>query len=316
MSSHPRVHVVMLTYNHCEYTLQALDSLGKMTYPNYELIVVDNHSTDRTVEMVEERYPNVTLLVNPSNLGFAAGINSALRLSLDQRADFILIVNNDILVASSLLTHLVAAMEADVGAASPLIYCLDAPKRIWSAGFSKHPLLLEMRGGARGQIDSGQWRRPFEVDYLLGCAMLLNSAVLREVGLFDERYFFYYEDLDFSLRVRRRGYRLVTVPQARMWHKGAGSAESAFRVYQMGRGSVIFFRTHAQGLRRPAVFLFRSGTALKKTLEFLLRKRPHLVRHYWRGLLDGWRAFDAARAQVGTCMQSVAHRPRKENGHA
>ena len=127
MSNHPLVHVVMLTYNHCEYTLQALASLSKMTYPSYELIVVDNQSTDRTVEMVQEKYPDVTLLVHSSNLGFAAGINSGLQLSLAQRADFVLVINNDVLVTPSLLTHLVAAMEVDVGATAPLIYCWMTP---------------------------------------------------------------------------------------------------------------------------------------------------------------------------------------------
>ena len=310
MSNPPLVHVVMLTYNHCEYTLQALASLSKMTYPRYELIVIDNQSTDCTVEMVEKEYPSVRLLVNPANLDFAAGINLGVQFSLARGADFVFIVNNDVLVEPSLLTHLVAAMEADVGAASPLIYYSDAPQRIWSAGFSKHPLLLEMRGGARGRIDPGLWQTPVEVDYLLGCAMLLNSAMLREVGLFDERYFFYYEDLDFCLRVRRYGYRLVTVPQARMWHKGAGSAGSAFRAYQMGRGSVIFFRTHARGWQKPAVFLFRSGAALKKSLVFLLSKRSHLVGHYWRGLRDGWRAFGAAPGHEETVPPSVPQRSR------
>jgi hypothetical protein len=89
---------------------------------------------------------------------------------------------------------------------------------------------------------------------------------------------------------------------------GAGSTESAFRTYQMGRGSVIFFCTHARGLQKPAVFLFRFGTALKKTLGFLLSKRPHLVRHYWRGLWDGWRASEAAPAHRETRTSSVIQR--------
>jgi hypothetical protein len=120
--------------------------------------------------------------------------------------------------------------------------------------------------------------------------MLLDSSMLREIGLFDERYFFYYEDLDLCLRIRRQGYRLITVPQAKMWHKVAGSAGmgSAFRTYHMARSGVIFFRTHARGFQRPASFLFRAGSALKSSLKFLLTKRYHLLRHYWQGLWDGW----------------------------
>ena len=289
----PLIYVVILTYNHCKDTLQALDSLGRMIYPNYKLLVVDNKSTDGTVEIVQEKHPEVGLMVHPSNQGFAAGINPGLQHALDRGADFILVINNDVLVAPPMLTDLVKVMKPDIGAAAPMIYYLDDPKRIWSVGFSKHPLLLEMRGGSRGQIDQGQWQTPFEVDYLLGCAILLNSSMLRRVGLFDERYFFYYEDLDLSLRARGRGYRLVTVPQAKMWHRGAGSAGmgSPFRTYHMARGSVIFFRTHARGLQRPASFLFRTGSALKVSFKFLLSKQPRLLRHYWQGLWDGWRTF-------------------------
>jgi GT2 family glycosyltransferase len=292
MANSPLVYVITLTHNHCDDTLQALDSLSRMVYPSYELLVVDNQSTDGTVDRVREEYPEVELLVNRSNLGFAAGINPGLQYALDRGADFVLAINNDVFVAPPMLTHLVAAMKRDVGAAAPMIYYLEDPKRIWSIGFSRHPLLLEMRGGARGQIDEGQWQIPFEVDYLLGCAMLLNSSTLREVGLFDERYFFYREDFDFSLRVRQHGYRLITVPQAKMWHKVGGSAgmESAFGTYQMARGSVIFLRTHTRGLQRPASFLFRSGSALKNSYKFLASRRYHLLRHYWRGLWDGWRA--------------------------
>jgi len=286
----PFVYVVILTFNHCEYTLKALESLSKLTYPNYKLLVVDNRSTDGTIEAIREEFPFVEIIVNPANLGFAAGINRGLRLALNRGADFILIINNDVIVDPSMLTYLVEAMGPEIGAAAPLIYYMDDPRRIWSIGFSKHPLLLEMRGGARGQIDHGQWQAPFEVDYLLGCAVLLNSLMLKEVGLFDEQFFFYYEDLDLSIRAQRRGYRLITVPQARIWHKGAGSAgvESEFMVYHRARGSVIFFRKHAHNWQKPAIFLFRIGSALKTSLKFLLRRKSHLFQAYWKGLIDGW----------------------------
>ena len=293
MPNRSLVYVVLLTYNHCQDTLRALDSLSKMTYPDFKLLVVDNQSTDGTVETVRRQYPEVELVVHSSNRGFAAGVNPGLQYALERGAEFVLTINNDVIVDPTMLSHLVAAMgEPDVGGTAPMIYCMDDPKRIWSVGFLKHPLLLEMRGGARGQIDQGQWQTPFEVDYLLGCAILLRSSMLREVGLFDERYFFYYEDLDLSMRTRQQGYRLLTVPQAKMWHKGAGSAGSgsAFRTYQMARGSVIFFRMHARSLQRPASFLFRAGSAIKTSMTFLLRKQPLLLRYYWQGLRDGWRA--------------------------
>lgn len=295
----PLVYVVMLTYNRCEDTLRALGSLARMEYPNYRLLVVDNHSSDQTVEQVRSRFPLVEVIVNPANFGFAAGINVGIKRALNEGADLVLVINNDVIVAPSMLMRLVEAMAPDVGIAAPLIYYLDEPKRIWSSGFSRHPLLLEMRDGARGELDQGQWQDSFDVDYLLGCAMLLSREALETVGLFDERYFFYYEDLDLCLRMQRRGYRLITVPKAKMWHKGAASAgiSSAFRAYHMARSSVIFFGTHAQGPQRPLCLLFRLGSALKKSFQFVKNDQASLLYPYWKGLMDGWRVYRNSIAQ-------------------
>jgi len=290
MYGSPHVQIVILSYNQCEDTLRTLDSLSRMTYPNFELIVVDNNSTDLTIKAVQSKYPNVILLVQSTNKGFAAGANVGLQRGIETKADFVLIINNDVLVTPSMLTSLIESVTPDVGIVAPLIYYMDDPKRIWSKGFLKHPLLLEPRGNARGQIDHGQWITPFNVDYLLGCALLIRVSLLKEVGLFDERFFFYYEDLDFSLRIQQKGYRLLTVPQAKMWHKVASSAPvgSSFRTYHMARSSIIFFRTHAKGFQRLAVLIFRFGSAVKSSCIFLMGKRLDLLQNYWKGIWDGW----------------------------
>jgi GT2 family glycosyltransferase len=291
-SSSPLVYTVILAHNHCEDTLQALDSFCQTTCPNHRLLLVDNHSSDGTAAAVQARYPQIDILAHSANLGFAAGMNSGLQYALRRGADLILMANNDVVVSPSMVTCLVEAMKPGVGAAAPMIYYWNDPQRIWSAGFSIHPWFLEMRGGARGKVDDGRWKSPFEVDCLLGCAVMLSSSMLRDVGLLDERYFFYYEDLDLSIRARRKGYRLITVPDAKMWHKVAGSAGmgSAFRVYHMTRGNVLLFRIHARGLQRPFGILVRVGSAVKKSAQFLLRGQSALFQSYWRGAHDGWRA--------------------------
>jgi len=290
MNDFPEVYVIMLTYNHSEDTRQALISLRGLTYPHVRLLVIDNQSTDETVSMVRRDFPEVTLVINPTNLGFAAGINVGIHYAIESGAKLVLLINNDVVVAPDMLDHLVAALEDDVGATAPLIYYLDDPTRIWSAGFNRHPLIWEMRGGARDALDTGQWSVPFEVDYLLGCALLLNCDVLQKVGFFDECYFFYYEDLDLSWRIQKSGYPLLTVPQAHMWHKGSGSAGSSseFRVYHMARSSTIFFRSHAVGWRRFVIFLFRVGSALRKSWNFAFAGKFQHLRALWRGMCDGW----------------------------
>jgi GT2 family glycosyltransferase len=290
MNALPLVYIVVLTYNHCDYTRGALTSLLALSYSNYRVLILDNGSTDETPVQIPSEFPEFSFYCNPGNLGFAAGINVGLRMALEAGAEFLLVLNNDVQVDPHLLEPLVLAAGPDVGALAPMINSMEQHDRIWSAGFDRHPSLLEMRGGARGQLDTGQWSGPIEVDYLLGCALLLPAKVLREVGLFDERYFFYYEDLDLSLRIQARGYRLLVIPDAHVWHQGALSSEagSAFHVYQMARGSVIFFRSHAGGLSRILVLLYRAGSSIRKSLGFAARRRWDLIAQHWRGLRDGW----------------------------
>jgi len=286
----PLVYVIVLTYNHSADTRQSLLSLQQMTYDNFKLLVVDNNSTDDTVEVVQQEFHEISLLTNVSNLGFAAGANIGIQYALQNQARFILLSNNDVIVAPDMLDYLVAAMQEGVAAVAPLIYYFDDPHRVWSAGFMRHPITWAMHNGARGVLDEGQWQEPFEVDYLLGCALLLDSNALNSIGCLDENYFFYYEDLDISFKLQQAGMCLKTVPKAKLWHKVSVSAgkNTPFRVYQMARSSVFFFGSHALGCKKLIFFLFRLGSAIRTTLKLMLRKEGHLLKAYWHGIKDGW----------------------------
>lgn len=290
-TSQPLVYVVMLTWNQREDTLACLDSLSRMTYPNYRVVVVDNGSTDGTESAIRAQYPEVKVIVNPYNLGFTGGTNVGLRHALSQGADYILSINNDTLVAPDILDELVAhAAPPDVGAVAPKVYYADEPRRIWSMGARRHPWTLEMSDVGRGRMDVGQWEQALECDYLLGCAQLLKRSLLEEIGLLDEVFFLYYDDLDLCLRANRAGYRLLVVPQARMWHKvaaSAGGVDSPRVRYYRARSSVWFFRKHVRGLRWLIVIPYRCGSAVKTVLRLAIRRRWATVRAYVRGLRDG-----------------------------
>lgn len=288
----PLVYAVVLTHNHIDYTRRALASLQRMTYPAYRLLVVDNFSSDGTVEVVRKEFPAVEILVQASNLGFAAGMNAGLRLALARGAESILIANNDVEMDPELLFVLQSAMERDagIGAVAPLILSMSQPGRIWSSGFRRDPYLLEMRGGKRDRPSSEAPRQTTEVDYLPGCVLLLRSQMLQRAGLFDERFFFYYEDLDLCLRAQQCGYMLLVVPEARAWHLGAATAGQAspFQTYHRARGSVMFVRKHAKGLRSPLAMAFRLGSFVAASARALLAGRGDLLNPLWRGAYDGW----------------------------
>jgi len=284
----PLVYLITLNWNRRDDTLKCLGSLQQLDYPNTRLLVVDNGSTDRSVEAIREHFPAAKQILNAENLGFAGGFNRGLRFALEADADYILMVNNDTFVAPDLLEKLLQACEpADVGAVAPLIYYAAAPDRVWSAGAGRSRWTLELTGD-HGREE--QFTEVTEREFLSGCGLLIKRQVLERVGLFDERFFMYYEDSDFALRVRQAGYRLLLVPQAKMWHAVSQSSEgsdSPGERYWMGHSSVLFFRKHTRGWRWLLVFPWRLGSTIKTSLRLLSRGKSRAGRAYLRGSWEG-----------------------------
>ncbi len=291
--SAPLVYVVTVNWNNAPDTLACLETLARLTYPSYRLLTVDNGSTDGSAMRIAEAFPQAELLPLPENRGFAGGYNAGMRYALEHGADFVFILNNDTLAPPDLLEPLVeAAAPPDVAATAPLIFYADAPERVWSAGAGRNPWTLELTENHGRAAGFEQQEQPAEREFLSGCALLLKREALEKVGLFDEGFFIYYEDSDYSLRLRQAGYRLLLVPRARLWHKVSRSSlgsDSPGERYWMARSSVRFFRKHVRGLRWLVVIPWRLGSACKTTLRLLRHGNFRSVWYYWRGLRDGLR---------------------------
>jgi GT2 family glycosyltransferase len=199
----------------------------------------------------------------------------------------VLVLNNDTEVPPDVLEPLVhEASAAGVAIAAPVIYYHSAPRQVWSSGANRNPVTLELTG------NQGR-RRPLaqttDRDFVSGCAMLIKRSVLEQVGLFDERFFVYYEDSDYCLRVRRAGLRLRVVPAVSLWHKVSQSSDgsdSPGERYWMGRSSILFFQKHVRGWRWLAVVPWRLASTLKTTLRLLLIGRPRSAWAYLAGVLN------------------------------
>ncbi|MBI1881506.1 MAG: glycosyltransferase family 2 protein, partial [Chloroflexi bacterium] len=239
------IYLITLNWNRGQETLDCLHSLQGLSYPHRRIVVVDNGSTDDSVTLIQTQFPEIKLIGTGHNLGFAAGFNVGIRYALSHEAEHIFLLNNDTVVDTTLLDDLLQHAAPEVGVLAPAIFYADAPDRIWSTGGGRHPLLLEMTGhhGRNQALPCA----PVEREFLSGCALLIRREVFERVGLLDERFFMYYEDSDFCLRVRQVGFRLLLVPQARLWHKvsiSSGGADSPAERYLMARSSVLFFTKH------------------------------------------------------------------------
>lgn len=288
----PRVCAVVLNWNGADEAIQCLEHLAQQTYPHLETIVVDNGSVDDSVTRIRAAFPDVTVLENEVNLGFAGGINIGIRYALAQGFDFVLPLNNDLVLAPDCVEELVASSNLGFSFVTATIYYANDSRRIWSIGGNVHPLTLEKVGDARDEVDEAQLPDVMARDFVPGGATLMACRTLKEIGLFDEGYFLYYEDMDLSLRARRAGFRAAVATSARMWHgiaRSSGGSDSPRERYWMARSSVRYFAAHARFWQVPPILFWRLGSAVRTTWRLWREGKREALAAYWRGLGHGLR---------------------------
>jgi GT2 family glycosyltransferase len=251
MSAGPLVVCVVLSWNRRDDTLACLASLEQSTHEPTRVVVVDNASTDGTVDAVAAAFPSVDIVRNAENLGFAGGNDVGLQWALDAGADHVLVLNNDVEVEPTTVTRLLEAASSlpAVGAVNPKILFAEPPGRIWFAGARFDPRRgYNGRQRGYGRLDGPDYATTVETDRACGAAMLLPREALQAVGRFDEELFLYSEDTDWSLRAKAAGYRLYVVPEARVLHHvsaSAGGESSPTTLYYGMRNAIVVCERHA-----------------------------------------------------------------------
>lgn len=252
----PKVNVIVLTWNQCAVTLECLASLRDQQYPNVEITLVDNGSVDDTVPTIKEQFPEVTIIENGENLGFAEGNNVGLRRALEGDADYLMLLNNDTVVAPSMIGDLVGIMMADptIGISGPKMLYFDQPETIWCAGNRIDTRTGESIRLRAEQADDDRDQSLLDVDFITACAICLRRDLVEAVGLLDSRFFIYYEETDWCARARARGWRIVYVPTARLWHKVSATmgTTSPATEYYMTRNVLLYLAKNGRGITRLA----------------------------------------------------------------
>lgn len=254
----PEVTIVVLNWNNAPDTIECLRSLDEMDYPVYHVAVVDNCSTDDSVQTIRQHSPGTRILETQRNLGYAGGNNVGLRYALARNAEYICILNNDVRVAPDFLTALVSALAQVPGAgvATPLIAEEGQSDRVWALGQA-----VDWKTGEVARLHAGdaspamQAKRTIEVDAASGAAMLIRREVLESVGLLDEAFYLYYEETDWCLRVREAGYRISAVPSSVVWHRVSAALGQSSPVidYYMLRNHLRLIVRHWSGASRLSV---------------------------------------------------------------
>jgi GT2 family glycosyltransferase len=274
-AAQPHIAIIILNWNQRQVTLDCLASLREQHYSNLSIILVDNGSSDGSVAAVHSMYPEVTVLQNSENLGFAEGNNVGIRYALQSDAQYIMLMNNDTTVDPEMLDDLVAVIGADttVGIVGPKMLYFDHPDLIWCAGNK-----INWRNGKTIRLQSEQKDKGAdgdsrEVDFITACAIILRRQVIEQIGLLDPRFFIYYEETDWCIRARRVGWHILYVPRARLYHKvsAAMGITSPATDYYMNRNVMLFLAKNLRGWSRMQALALAILDNLRIIIVFTLK---------------------------------------------
>ncbi len=254
MINAPKVFIVILNYNGESTIKQCLNSVFQMDYPNFEVAVVDNNSNDGSLELAKRFFPKAHFIKNEKNVGFAAGNNVGIRFALEKMADYIFLFNNDATIKRSALLKLVDAAENDknAGIAGPVIFKGNAGSTWFAGGEIKWLTMKAAHTNSGINPEAGS----FKTQYVSGCAMLIKKKVFKRAGLLSEDFFLYYEDVDFCVQAKKKGFHSVIVPGAEAFHFENSEQNKKSKIYWLVISGLIFFKKNTPFFLKPWMYFY------------------------------------------------------------
>lgn len=224
----PSVAIILVNWNSYEVSNDCILSLKKIDYPNYTIILVDNGSADGSGMKIQKEHPDIVTILSDKNTGFTGGNNIGFRYSLENNFDYSMMLNNDTIVEPDFLSNLMNIIERSetIGAVQPRIHFDHNRQLLWNGGsyFNKFWGFTYTKGENRSPKKAHLINK--EVDWITGCAFLVRNSVLRKTGMLAENMFIYSEDVDLSFRIHERGYKLMYVADALIYHIAGMSNKS------------------------------------------------------------------------------------------
>ncbi len=233
----PHIKILILNWNGKDLLKHCLESVSKIDYPNYSVMVIDNGSTDNSIEMVKDNYAEVELLELDNNYGFAGGYNRCFTQLKNDYSEFVLLLNNDTEVDPDILNSFIHAKEmyGDNNLYGGKIFYQDKPKLIWYAGGNLNLKRAKISHRGIRQSDSPEFSDPMQTDYITGCCIFTSMGVINQLNGFDERFNMYGEDVDLCLRAKKEGINCYYCPDAKLSHHVSASLGGAFSVNKLSK---------------------------------------------------------------------------------
>ena len=284
---YPLISIVTVNYNQSGVTLEFLDSIKKITYPEIEIFVVDNASPNDTPDIIKEKFPDINYIKTEKNLGFAGGNNVALPYC---KGKYVLFINNDTEVPEGFLEPLVEVLENDesIGMVSPKIHYFHTPDTFQFAGFTPiNPITVRNFAIGFGEKDTGQYNITCETGSIFGAAMLVPMKLIEKIGMMSEVFFLYYEEHDWAEHFKKHGYKIYYQGKSLVLHKESISTvkDSPFQIFYLNRGRLLYARRNNTGLVKIASMFYLNLIAMPKTaFTYLRKKRPDLAKAVFKAV--------------------------------
>lgn len=287
------VAIILINWNNEKDCIDCLKSLEKVSHPDFKVFLIDNGSREESVACLRPfSKSGVEIIETGKNLGFSGGNNVGIRKALTEGFAYVLLLNNDTVVAPDFLNEMVKAAQSDarIGVVGPKIYYYFEPERIWYGGGA----VSWLKGGThpgQGEIDQNpDEREPLETAYVTGCAFLIKSGVIREIGEMCEDFFLYHEDTDWSLRAREAGYGVMYAPAAKVYHKVSRTTSSLGSpkiLYYDTRNALLLAKRHAPFFVRIWIYILNFIRYCKQIVKiFLVPSQREAARMIMKGTED------------------------------
>jgi hypothetical protein len=296
-----KLAIVIINWNSFDLTSDTLASLSSTSYKNYDIIVVDNFSTDNSAAQLEKDFPSIILLRSDENKGFTGGNNLGFDYAINEGYEYVMMLNNDVAVESDFLEPLVVKLDMDekIGGVQPLIYFYHDRELIWNAGSRYNdifgiPYILGYYRKDKGQL---QRKKQKSIDWITGCAFMIRTEVLKKVGVLKQDFFIYYEDVDLSFRIKEAGYALAYEASSVVYHKTGMSHKSKEKLkegylnpkvhYLNARNRLFVLKEYTQKIAIPTVILYQIIYFFGISFYFIFRRRWQKLKAWNNGIKDG-----------------------------
>tara|TARA_B110000438_G_scaffold34420_1_gene34242 strand:+ start:8144 stop:8986 length:843 start_codon:yes stop_codon:yes gene_type:complete len=233
------VNIFVLNWNGKKIILDCLHSLDKVTYSNVNIVLIDNGSTDGSVNLIKKEFPNIEIIQLKENLGYAGGNNYGFK-NVKIQSEYSIFINNDTLVSTNFINPLIEPLKNDTSIiqTAPKIFYADDPNLLWFAGGYINLFFGWIRHRGIRKIDKGQYNNSTLIDYATGCCICMRTKDFKLFKMFDESFSMYGEDVDLSIRVRKAGGKIMYIPESNIWHKVSASIGGQFSLIKWKKKSM------------------------------------------------------------------------------